>query len=51
MPLAGPISLDAGLTYFGHGEAYNYEDPQSDSVFNYTNVYMQIGVAYIHSYN
>ena len=44
VPLSSAFSLDAGVTYFGHGEAYNYEDPSTDSTFNYTNVYMQIGI-------
>ena len=32
MPLAGNLSLDAGVTFFGHGEAYDFEDTESDSV-------------------
>ncbi|MFT5819484.1 MAG: hypothetical protein ACI8ZM_000708 [Crocinitomix sp.] len=44
MPLGGNFALDAGITYFGHGEAYEYSHPTSDSTFNYRNVYMQIGI-------
>ncbi len=44
MPLGGNFGLDAGITYFGHGEAYDYSHPTSDSTFSYTNVYMQIGI-------
>jgi hypothetical protein len=44
MPLGGNFGLDAGITYFGHGEAYNYSHPSNDSTFNYTNVYMQVGI-------
>lgn len=44
MPLAGRLALDAGLTFFAHGEAYSYEHPTNDSTFNYSNVYMQVGI-------
>ena len=44
MPISAHWSVDAGVTFFGHGEAYNYSAPDSDSTFNYTNVYMQVGV-------
>ena len=27
IPLGGNFALDAGVTYFGHGEGYNYSDP------------------------
>lgn len=38
------FALDAGLSYFGNGEQYHYEDPNSDSTFTYSNVYTQIGI-------
>jgi len=44
MPLAGRFALDAGVTFFGHGEAYTYEDAETDSTFSYNNVYMQAGI-------
>jgi hypothetical protein len=44
VPLTGRLGLDVGLTYFGHGEAYQFDDPDTDSSFSYTNVYMQAGI-------
>ncbi|NOQ70789.1 MAG: outer membrane beta-barrel protein [Crocinitomix sp.] len=44
MPLSEHFGLDAGITYFGHGEAYDYSHPTTDSTFGYTHVYMQIGI-------
>ncbi len=44
MPLTNHLSVDAGITFFGHGEAYDYSAADSDSTFSYTNVYMQVGI-------
>jgi hypothetical protein len=44
MPFTDHLALDAGITFFGHGEAYDFAATESDSTFSYTNVYMQVGV-------
>tara|TARA_B110000037_G_scaffold101356_2_gene118219 strand:- start:4740 stop:5531 length:792 start_codon:yes stop_codon:yes gene_type:complete len=44
IPLGGNFALDAGVTYFGHGEAYNYSDSNTDSINNYKHVFMQVGI-------
>jgi hypothetical protein len=44
MPLDKGLSLDFGLTYFGHKEKYNFSDTLTDSTFFFSNNYMQIGV-------
>lgn len=44
MPLTGRLGLEVGLAYFGHAEAYNYSDPDSDSTFHYSNSYLQAGI-------
>ncbi|MEX1002818.1 MAG: outer membrane beta-barrel protein [Crocinitomicaceae bacterium] len=44
LPLTGSFSLDLGFTYFGHKEKYNFDDPDSDSTYYFSNTYMQIGM-------
>lgn len=44
MPFTEHLSVDAGITFFGHGEAYDFAAEASDSTFSYTNVYMQVGI-------
>ncbi len=51
LPLYKNLSLDIGITYFGHGEALNFEDELSDSTFSYRNVYTQVGVPLKIRYN
>lgn len=44
MELGGNFGLEAGLSFFGHGEQYFYEDPNSDSTYFYSNMYVQAGI-------
>ena len=44
LPVGKNLALDIGFTYFGHKEKYNYDDPNSDSTYFFSNTYMQIGV-------
>ena len=42
--LGSNFSIDAGLSYFSNGETYSYEDPLTDSSYQYSNVYVQAGI-------
>lgn len=44
IPLIKNIGLGLGITYFNHGEQYNYTDAASDSTFFYSNSYHQVGI-------
>ncbi|MCH2234846.1 MAG: PorT family protein [Crocinitomicaceae bacterium] len=44
MDLAPNIQLDIGASYFGHGENYKYEDP--DSLYSFRNRYMQLAIPF-----
>jgi Outer membrane protein beta-barrel domain len=44
MDLNDYISLDMGISYFGQKENYNFDDPDSDSTYFFSNTYMQLGV-------
>ncbi len=44
MPLNNRLSIDAGLSYFGQGEVYQFEDALTDSSFSYRNVYDEVGI-------
>lgn len=44
MDMGNGISLDIGMSYFGHGEEYLFDDPESDSTFHYKRTYMQLGI-------
>jgi hypothetical protein len=44
LPIVGDLSMDIGLTYFGHKEKYDFEDENSDSTYHYSQSYMQLGV-------
>jgi hypothetical protein len=44
LPVSGNLSLDIGITLFGHKERYAYDDPNSDSTFAYSQSYMQLGM-------
>ncbi len=43
-PMAKKVSLDIGVTYFGTGEKYTYEDSLNDSSFSYLRRYLHFGV-------
>lgn len=44
LPVAGNLSMDVGVTFFGHKEEYNYSDPNTDSTYHYTQSYIQLGM-------
>jgi hypothetical protein len=44
LPVSKSLILDLGFTIFGHKEQYTYVSPASDSMFHYSNTYMQIGM-------
>lgn len=44
MDLNKNFSLDMGISYFGQKENYNFDDPDSDSTYFFSNTYMQLGV-------
>ncbi len=46
LPLSKYLSLDLGISYWGHGEKYAYQDSLSDSTYNYKRRYLQIGVPF-----
>lgn len=46
MDLAPNIQLDIGAAYFGHGEKYKYEDPETDSLYAFRNRYMQLAIPF-----
>ena len=44
LPLNKGFSLDLGFTYFGEKEKFDYNEPNSDSTFHFSQSYMQIGI-------
>jgi len=44
MKLTNHIHLDVGVSYFGYGENYFYDDSLTDSTFTYHNTYRQIAL-------
>lgn len=44
MDLTKNLVLDIGLSYFGHGEVYKYEEEGSDTLNLFRNRYMQLAV-------
>lgn len=38
------VHLDLGISYFGHGENYFYEDSLSDSTYQYQRTYRQVAI-------
>ena len=44
LPLSKHFSMDIGVTYFGHGEKYAFQDETTDSTFSYKRRYLQVGV-------
>lgn len=44
MELSDFVHLDIGVSYFGHGENYTYQDSLTDSSYTYKNNYMQFAI-------
>lgn len=44
MELNKYFHLDIGLSYFGHGENYTFNDSLTDSTYTYRNVYRQVAI-------
>ena len=44
LPLSDFLSLDLGVSYWGHSEKYTYSDSLTDSTYTYKRRYLQVGV-------